>query len=196
LAVGVTAHRAAVADGSAAPVRPLGTAGAVVLLALVLAAECSAMLDGWAARRAGTASELGGLLDPLCDSLARLTMFFAAALAGWVWIGVPLTMAGRDIIVAYVRVVAGRTGGRTSARLSGKVKAVVQGAAIVAIVVLASRWAAPAGGAASAGAAPWLRAGIAAAVIVVTLWSLADYLRGGWGQIRKLYGPHGRAGRV
>ena len=174
VAVGV----AALCRTEAGGVVPLGPAGTVVLLALALAAECTDMLDGWAARRAGTASELGGLLDPLCDSLARLTMFFAAALAGWVWIGVPLTMAGRDIIVAYVRVVAGRTGGQTSARLSGKLKAIVQGAAIIALVALASRWAAPAAGAAPAGATPWLRIGVAAAVMAVTLWSLVDYLRG------------------
>lgn len=173
----------AVLAGLSAGGRP-GSAATAGLLALALAAELTDLLDGPAARRSGTASELGGLVDPLCDSLGRLTMYFAAALAGWVWIGVPLVMAGRDIVVAYVRIVMGRTGGRTSARLSGKLKAIVQGVAIVAFVLLA-RWPD------AQGRLQWLAAGV---VMAVTLWSLADYLRGGWPAIVALY-RQGRPGR-
>jgi phosphatidylglycerophosphate synthase len=153
---------------------PLTGGQRIALLLLALAAECTDMLDGWAARRTGRQSQLGGLADPLCDSLARLTMYFALALAGWVWIGVPLLMAGRDLVVAYIRVVLGITGGKTSARGSGKAKAIVQGFGILLLVMLAGP-AAPGRG----GPALW-RWGIAAAVLLVTAWSLADYLRAGW----------------
>ncbi|MFW6061790.1 MAG: hypothetical protein ACOC93_03175, partial [Planctomycetota bacterium] len=90
-------------------------------------------------------------------------------------------MAGRDIIVAYTRVIASLTGGRTSARLSGKLKAIVQGGAIPVVLVLAwlpAVWpAAPVG---------WLRGAVAAIVTTVTLWSLVSYLRGVAGGIRQM----------
>ncbi len=149
-----------------------------VLLTLAGAAEVTDLLDGIVARRTRSASYLGGLLDPLCDSLSRLTMYFAAALSGWVWLAVPLVMVGRDVVVAYVRTVQAHVGGRTSARRSGKAKAVVQGAGILVIVVLAG-----CGGA-------WVRTvrpAVGGVVIAVTAWSLVDYLRGGWGAFAQLY---------
>jgi CDP-diacylglycerol---glycerol-3-phosphate 3-phosphatidyltransferase len=159
--------------------RQVGTWPTVNLLLLAGLAEATDLLDGWAARRYGSASELGGLVDPLCDSLARLTMFFAMALAGWLWIAVPLVMAGRDIIVAYIRVVQARTGGATGARLSGKAKALVQGAAVLATVLLASRWVAP------SNAQLW-REAVGIAVIAVTAWSLADYFSAGWPALKNM----------
>ena len=156
----------------------VGTGWAAALLVLVLAAEATDMLDGWAARRAGVASELGGLADPLCDSLGRLTMYFAAAMVGWMWLAVPLVMAGRDIVVAYVRVVVGRVGGQTSARFSGKAKAIVQGFALSFVVLAVAGW--------LGGAGEMVRHVCSAAVIAVTSWSLVDYLRGGLAAAKKL----------
>jgi CDP-diacylglycerol--glycerol-3-phosphate 3-phosphatidyltransferase len=158
---------------------PLSWTQKAALLVLVAATECTDMLDGWVARRSGRQSELGGLVDPLCDSLARLTMYFALALAGWVWLGVPLAMAGRDLVVAYVRVVQGLTGGKTAARASGKAKAIVQGIGLLVLVVAA--------GVAIPGSAALLaRRVTAAAVLTVTAWSLIDYLRAGWSAIMQM----------
>ncbi len=151
----------------------------IALLALAGGVELTDLLDGPAARRSGRASRLGGLLDPLCDSISRLTMYYAAALAGWVLLAVPLVMTGRDLIVAYVRTVRAHTGEPTTARASGKAKAVVQGAGILAVVLLA-----PAG---QAGWARAARTAVAAAVIAATAWSLIDYVRGGWSGVVKLY---------
>jgi len=171
LAAGFAACAAA-ADGAPS------TAEALLLLALAGAAELSDLLDGPVARRAGSAGRLGGLLDPLCDSIARLTMYFSAALAGWLPLAVPLVMTGRDLIVAYVRTVRAHVGGKTAARTSGKLKAVIQGAGIVAVVALA--WADP----------PWAPAArwaVAAAVLAATGWSLVDYVRGGWPSVVRLH---------
>ena len=151
---------------------------AAVLVALAVAVELTDFFDGIAARRAGKAGRLGGLLDPLCDSLARLTMYFAAALAGWVTIAVPLMMVARDLVVAYVRTVRAHVGGPTSARRSGKTKAIVQGLGIIALVLLASteaNWA-PAG--------RWVVAG---SVLAITFLSMIDYVRAGWGSVADLY---------
>ena len=103
----------------------LTAAGASALLAIAIAEELSDVFDGIAARRAGSVTALGAILDPLADSLARLTIYFAMALAGWVALAVPFVMAARDIVVAYTRIACAATGLATSARLSGKIKALV-----------------------------------------------------------------------
>lgn len=142
----------------------------LVLLALAGAAELTDMFDGIAARWAKTAGPVGGLLDPLCDSLSRLTMYFAVALAGWAPLAVPLVMVGRDLVVAYARIFQAYMNWPTSARVSGKLKAIIQGGGLFVLVVLAGL------------DRPWTqtaRLATAAVVVIVTLWSLADYLRAG-----------------
>lgn len=140
------------------------------LLAMAGGVELTDMLDGPVARAHGAAGRVGGLLDPLCDSLSRLTLYFAAALAGWVALAVPLVMVGRDLLVAYCRVFQAYMNWPTSARFSGKAKAIIQGTALFPLVWLGGRqedWTQPA------------RLAIGALVVAVTLWSLVDYLRVG-----------------
>jgi len=168
----------AVAGGGA-----VSNLAAAVLIALAVSEELTDAFDGWAARRFGTVTRLGGILDPLADSLARLTVYFAMALAGWITIAVPLVMSGRDIIVAYTRVANAAAGQATSARFSGKLKAIIQGGGIVAVILLA--WAASSGAVAPDLCAA-LRAAAAGILIAVTLWSLADYLYAAWPAIVKM----------
>ena len=159
--------------------------GALAMLAvLAVAEELTDMLDGMVARGTGTATQLGGILDPLADSLARLAMYFAMALAGWVPLAVPLVMAGRDVIVAYTRIINALTGGKTSARMSGKFKALVQCGGIFAVLVLAALEGRA--GQELLTASRWV---VAAAVIVATLWSLCDYVRGAWPGVRQMAQP-------
>ena len=185
LAVGV------VLAGKGAP-GPTTTA-AVALIALAILEELTDILDGVAARRFGAAGELGAILDPLADSIARLTIYFAMALVGWIFLAVPLTMAGRDIIVAYTRVANVLTGRKASARFSGKLKAVIQGGGIVVVVLLA--WLAAHGGQAAEmpvlrqvgpGGVSTLRTAVAGILIWVTVWSLTDYVRGAWPALRQI----------
>lgn len=166
---------------------PLSLAAAVVLSLVAIAEEMTDLFDGVLARRLGTTSALGAILDPLVDALARLTIYFALALAGFITIAVPLVMAGRDIIVAYTRVVRASTGGPASARLSGKVKAIIQGGGIPVAVVLAYLAGGGQGGAVGA-----VRAVGEGVLIAVTAWSLGDYLRGAAPGIRRL---HARSGQ-
>jgi phosphatidylglycerophosphate synthase len=169
---------AVLADRPSVPV-----AWAIALFGIAACEELSDFLDGIVARKTGTAGPLGGILDPLADSLARLTMYFAMALAGWITIAVPLAMTARDIVVAYTRIVQALTGGKTSARTSGKLKAFVQGAGIFIIIILGLA-------ASQARLDPnllqVLRGGIAALIIAVTSWSLLDYIRGAGPGIRLL----------
>lgn len=161
---------------------------AAAIIAVAIVGEITDTLDGQLARRTDNVTELGGLLDPLMDSLSRLIMFFSLGLVGWVTIAVPLVMGFRDIVVSYTRIIQARTGGKTSARWSGKIKAVVQ--AVVAPVVVACVW--------LAGALPewrvaatWTIHGLSALLILVTIWSMLDYIRGAWRGIHRMYtGTH------
>lgn len=161
----------------------LGPAGLLLLALLAGAEELTDKLDGTFARRSGTVSVLGGLIDPLADSLARLTIYFALALAGWAPLAVPLVMTGRDLIVAYTRVVNALTGGTTSARVSGKCKAVVQGGGVFVLLLLAFL---PGRGDEPGNWIPPARVAAGGVIIAVTLWSLTDYLRGAARGIRDL----------
>ena len=172
----VVAVMVAMAGGGA-----MSPAVAAALLAMVLAEEATDLLDGYFARRQGTASQLGGVLDPLADSLARLAIYFSFALAGWVSLAAPFAMTLRDLTVAYTRVANSAVGAKTSARRSGKIKAVVQGAAMPVVIVLA--WGAPAW---PPGAVAWGRWLVTAAVVGVSLWSMVDYLAGAWPAIRAI----------
>ena len=150
----------------------MGLGGAVLLACLAFAEELTDALDGFVARRTGTASVIGGIFDPLSDSLSRLTIYFSLALTGCLSMAVPLVMAGRDIIVAYTRIVNAMTGGQTSARLSGKAKAVVQGVGIFVILVVGYALD-PA-----KQAYDLVRRSAEIILIAATAWSLIDYLKG------------------
>ncbi len=107
-----------------------------IVLVLAVISELSDVLDGALARKLGQASGLGQALDPLCDSLYRLTVFLAFAAAGWMPLWLVFPFLFRDIIVAYARIMAASRGVSIGARLSGKIKAVVQGAAQIGVVVI------------------------------------------------------------
>ncbi len=182
----VTGIRMLLAAGFAAAVAwagpaPIAFLPYIVLWIIGLPEEVSDLLDGYIARKTETASRLGGIFDPMSDSLSRLAIYFAMALVGWVHLALPLLMAGRDIVVAYTRVVNALTGGRTRARISGKIKGLAQCLGIPAIGTLALWDAADFGGTIAVA-----RHAVAATIAAVTLWSLTDYLRQTWPSVRAL----------
>jgi CDP-diacylglycerol--glycerol-3-phosphate 3-phosphatidyltransferase len=157
---------------------------AALLVALGILEELTDLFDGIAARHYGQTSELGGLFDPLADSLARLAIYFALALVGWVTIAVPLVMTTRDIVVAYTRIIQARVGGHTSARLAGKIKAAIQGAAfptLVAVAWLEGAW--------RADVAHACRLVLSVVLVVGTAWSAWSYVHGSWPAIKSLAQP-------
>lgn len=107
--------------------RPLGK-GVWVAAALLAVIEITDGLDGFLARRWRVPSKLGAVADPYADSVARLTVYWALAWAGYTALLLPLVMAIRDISVAYCRLVWIDAKRSPAALLSGKLKAVAQGA--------------------------------------------------------------------
>ncbi len=141
-------------------------------LALAILSEISDGLDGWLARRLGQVSDLGKLLDPLADSLARMTSFLAFTAVGWMSLGVMLVLIWRDILVSAIRTAAASQGLVLAARSSGKIKAIVQAAAIFAVLLAqlahgynlnwGFSWL-------------WFQNLFVWAAALITAWSLADY---------------------
>ena len=107
--------------------------GRAALFSVVLAVLCfvlievSDLLDGQIARRTGTVTDVGKLLDPLADSLSRLTYFVCFAAIGIMPVWVLLLVIYRDVGVAYLRVLAQRSGTTMGARFTGKLKAWIYG---------------------------------------------------------------------
>ena len=98
----------------------------VIALILLLLIETTDAVDGHIARHFNLASEYGATLDPYADSISRLIVYSTLASINLVLLLVPLTMALRDITVAYARILLAKKNRSVSARISGKIKAIVQ----------------------------------------------------------------------
>jgi CDP-diacylglycerol--glycerol-3-phosphate 3-phosphatidyltransferase len=147
-----------------------GTASYVIAFTLYLLCEITDILDGTLARAMHLESPFGKLFDPYCDSTYRLCVYFTLAWPGvdifplWVvWV-----MAVRDVAVAYLRMGAIARGAVIQARLSGKLKAIVQGTG--ACVAVGMKFI-PIFDA----IAEEVLMTMAVTVAAVTLWSLVDY---------------------
>jgi len=106
-------------------------------------------------------------LDPMCDSLYRLSVFMAFAAAGWIPLWMVFPFMFRDIIVSYARIMAASRGAQIGARLSGKIKAVIQGGAQIGII-----------GAHMLNLSDGISMALIWLAMAITLYSLVDYVRG------------------
>lgn len=105
-------------------------------LAGLVLAEITDVMDGIVARRTGEVSNVGKLLDPLSDSVFRTFVFLGFVHSGWMPLWMMAVFFARDILVAYLRVFSGLQNIVMGARLSGKLKAIVQATAQIALVIL------------------------------------------------------------
>ena len=92
-------------------------------------------LDGYLARRRGQVTELGQMMDPLADKLlitaALLSLVWMELAAAWmVWI-----ILGRELAITVLRSIAHTRGVTIPASGLGKVKMVMQVAAIVLLML-------------------------------------------------------------
>jgi CDP-diacylglycerol---glycerol-3-phosphate 3-phosphatidyltransferase len=113
----------------------------VIAFVVFLIAAFSDLLDGYLARRYGTTSELGVLLDPIADKLLLFatlipifwmtrhpTILVDYRIKWWgsfpVWVA--LLLVGREVLITMFRFFAKRRGIVIPAMGAGKLKAVVQ----------------------------------------------------------------------
>jgi len=97
-----------------------------IAIILIAYSELTDIIDGYIARRDSCVTNIGKLLDPLSDSISRFMYFFAFGFQGLFPIWLVLVLFIRDIIVAYIRTYMSLQGIAMGARLSGKIKALVQ----------------------------------------------------------------------
>lgn len=114
--------------------------GRWICIALLGVAELTDAVDGWMARRFNQTSQFGAMADPYADSISRLIVYWGLSQVGLILAVVPLVMAVRDVTVAYCRLIWTRLGSPVNARISGKLKAVAQGAAAFVVLVSAAWW--------------------------------------------------------
>lgn len=119
----------------AVPVVVLVTpATAALALAIFVAAALTDALDGALARRLRAASAAGALIDPIADKILVLgTLAGLVALSAAEALPVTLILA-REALVTAARTLAMRRGTVVPASRDGKVKAVLQGTAVVALL--------------------------------------------------------------
>ena len=113
------------------------TALPYVLLMLLAISEISDFSDGYFARKYNQVTELGKILDPMADSITRISVFLAFTQPPiqlpivWVFL-----LLYRDSVVSTLRTVCALHGFTLSARRSGKIKAVLQGMSAIVILML------------------------------------------------------------
>lgn len=108
-----------------------------ILMFLLAISELSDFFDGFLARKFNLVTELGKILDPMADSITRLTILLTFTQG---FINLPLLLVFvfvyRDAMISTLRTVCAMRGVTLAARTSGKIKAVIQALSIFIILIL------------------------------------------------------------
>lgn len=108
-----------------------------ILIFLAVVSELSDMFDGALARKHNKVTDLGKLLDPMADSIFRLSVLLSFT-QGIIQIPILLVCVFfyRDTIISTLRTLCALRGFALAARLSGKIKAIIQAAVGFFILIL------------------------------------------------------------
>lgn len=108
-----------------------------VLIFLLGMSEFSDAFDGYIARKTNQVTDLGKILDPMADSIYRISVFLTFTLEP---IRVPMILIFvfiyRDSVISTLRTICALRGYTLAARISGKIKAVIQAIACFSILGL------------------------------------------------------------
>ena len=108
-----------------------------LLLSLLIVSEFSDLFDGFLARKRNQVTDLGKVLDPMADSITRISLFLTFT-QGFVQLPllVVLVFLYRDFFISTLRTLCALRGVALAARFSGKIKAVIQACAAFLIILL------------------------------------------------------------
>ena len=108
-----------------------------ILLFLFGISELSDAFDGYIARKYNEVTDLGKILDPMADSIYRISVFLTFTLPP---IQIPMILIFiilyRDSVISTLRTICALKGFALAARPSGKLKAVIQACSAFAIILL------------------------------------------------------------
>lgn len=136
-------------------------------------------LDGYYARKLGQTSRLGAFLDPVADKLivAAALVLIVSKDPRWFMVIVAVVIIGREIAVSALREWMAEIGARARIKVSvlGKYKTIMQ---IVGLSLLLFRQ--------NFFGIPTYKLGLmlTAVAAVLTLWSMVQYLRLAWPELR------------
>lgn len=102
---------------------------------LFLIAAFSDWIDGTVARAFNQISELGKFLDPLADKIIVLSVLIALAGKGAVSCWPVIILLFRELAISGLRTEIAKRGLQLGARLSGKIKMVLEALAILALIL-------------------------------------------------------------
>lgn len=108
-----------------------------VLLFLFGVSELSDAVDGYLARKYNQVTDLGKILDPMADSIYRISVFLTFTLPP---IKLPMVLIFiflyRDSVISTLRTICALKGFALAARPSGKLKAFIQASTAFVVIVL------------------------------------------------------------
>lgn len=107
------------------------------LLGILCVLELTDAFDGYLARKYNQVTDFGKLIDPMADSISRLSVFLTFTEKP---IEIPMLLVFlflyRDSVISTLRTICALKGVTLAARPSGKIKAVVQAIAAFIVVIL------------------------------------------------------------
>ena len=136
--------------------------GSAIAAAVFVVAALTDGLDGYIARSRQSITTFGKVMDPVADKLliaaALIALLSLDRLAAWV----AMLIIAREFAVSGLRIAAGQQGVVIPASLLGKLKTIVQSAAVLALIAAPNE------------EVVWVQA-LVYAMVVVTVASGADY---------------------
>ncbi|MEG0036730.1 MAG: CDP-alcohol phosphatidyltransferase family protein [Victivallaceae bacterium] len=107
-----------------------------ILLSLIILTELSDVFDGFFARKFSQVTDLGKILDPVVDSVYRISVFITFTQPP---VNLPILLIfiflARDSVTSTLRTVCALRGFVLAARTTGKLKAILQGTISVLIIL-------------------------------------------------------------
>lgn len=155
------------------------------VLAVVILAELSDLIDGHIARRYKLVTNFGKLMDPYADSIYRFTVFLCFFAKGIAELWMVAIIFYRDVLVAIVRNFGVLSNVVIAARKSGKIKAIAQSTAInlIILIIVYKGFVDPKS--ASSEEVRYVSYWLMLGATLVTLFSAVDYVLGNWHIISK-----------
>jgi CDP-diacylglycerol--glycerol-3-phosphate 3-phosphatidyltransferase len=109
----------------------------IVLAFLLGVSELSDAFDGYIARKYNQVTDLGKIFDPMADSIYRISVFLTFTQPPVnLPIGLVFIFLYRDSVVSTLRTICALKGLALAARISGKIKAVIQALAAFCVLFL------------------------------------------------------------
>lgn len=108
-----------------------------ILIFLFSVSELSDAVDGYIARKYNQVTDLGKILDPMADSISRISIFLAfteGIIQLPIWF--VFIFLYRDSVISSLRTICAFRGVVLAARFSGKIKAIIQALSAFIILIL------------------------------------------------------------